>query len=118
MRVKRRTNIKLMLDTLNWLSIRQKNVFKTLQFIHKMCMGDAPEYLLRMIKRNNNFHRYNLRNNNDINLKKYKRQNTQNSLTYKGFALYNTLPESIKQERNENKYKVMIKKWVKNNIEI
>lgn len=112
------TNVKLMLETLRWLSIRQRITYLTLKMIHKINMGMAPEYLTKMIKQRGDTHNYRLRNNRNIELPNFLKNNTQNSLAYRGFKLYNELPIEI---RNENKIEIFSKKaikWIKINVKI
>lgn len=117
MNVKKRTHIKLMLDTLGWLSIKQRVTFLTLKFIHKIIHGKAPQYLKEMIDKRCKYHNHNLRNNENININRCKRTNTQNSLVIRGFNMYNSLTNDIKQEKNEYRFENRLKQWIKNNIE-
>lgn len=116
MRVNKRTSVKLMLETLNWLSVKQLIYLRTLQLIHKMCNGKVPNYLSRLIKRKQENHNYNLRNINDLNVRNLNRNNTRNSITCEGFKLFNKLPSGIKEEINCNRYKRKIIDWIKLNI--
>lgn len=118
MRVNRRTSIKLMLDTLGWLSVRQRSILLTLQFIHKIKLGLTPNYLCDILTKNSERHNYNLRNVEQFAIPNYKKKSNQNSLFYKGLQLYNGLNEETK---NENRLKIFInetKKWIKSNINV
>lgn len=98
--VNKRTSIKLMLDTLNWMSIKRRITMRTLQFIHNFCTNDdAPSYLKELITRNHENHNYNLRNKNNLNIKRCKKVDSQNSLDFKRFNLYNSIPERIKKRK-------------------
>ena len=43
------TPIQLMMDTLKWLTIQQRVVLNTLQFIQKMKIEKAPTYLAKQL---------------------------------------------------------------------
>lgn len=105
-----------MLETLNWLSIKQLISLRTLQLIHKMCKGNAPEYLNKIINKKSDTHNYNLRNKNDIKIKDLRRNNTYNTLTCTGFKLYNELPREVKEEKNDDIFKKKTTKWLKTNV--
>lgn len=83
-----------------------------------MSNGQTPNYLNILITKNHENHNYNLRNKNDIAKANLKRKNTQNSLVYSGFKLYNSLPNSIKNNRIEKCFKEEVTNWIKNNINV
>lgn len=116
MRVNKRTSIQLMLETLNWMSVKQTIFMRTFNFIRKMISGNSPEYLKSMISTNSENHNLNLRSNNNLSLKNFTRGNTQNSLVYKGFKIYNTIPNEIKNERSDMIFNRKIKEWTKSNV--
>ena len=55
------TNIKCVLNELNWFKVRQIVTFHTLKFIHNMKRGKCPEYLNGMLERNSEIHNYDTR---------------------------------------------------------
>lgn len=118
MKVNRYTEIKLMLETLGWLSVRQRIALLTLKLIHKMNLGQAPNYLNKMINKRGEKHKYKLRNNDKLAIQKCNKDSAQNSIICKGFQLYNNLPDEFKTETNVDKFKKMIIEWIKINIEI
>lgn len=115
MRVNKRKSIELMLETLNWMHIRQLISMRTIQFIHRMSIGKTPKYLNSLIIRNNENHTYNLRNKDHIAITNLKKTYTQNTLIYRGFKLYNGIPTEIKNETNMRIFNVKIRNWIKNN---
>lgn len=65
-RCRRRTSIKSMLDELNLLSVKQRIVMLTMNFIFKNRM--LPEYLSEFMSYIGQHHAYRLRNINDFRL--------------------------------------------------
>lgn len=114
--VNKYTSVNLMLDALNWLNIRQRITLLTLKLVHKMCLGITPPYLNKFIERRGETHGYNLRNDNNLNLKKVNKKSTQNSLIYKGFKMYNDLPNEIKNETRMEIFTRTLTEWIKLNI--
>lgn len=110
------TPIRLMLDTLKWLNIHQRLELNTLQFIHKMKIGNAPEYLTEQLGYVREVQPYHLRNAENFRLPRAKTTAMQQSLFFKGLKLYNLLPNNIKTERNINISRRNITQFVKNNM--
>lgn len=89
LRVGPRTHIKDMLETLNWLSVRQKITLNTLKFIHRMAIGDLPAALSDRIVPRSASLTHNLRSKDLVQLARARTDFAQNSLFYKGVQLYN-----------------------------
>lgn len=115
--VNRFTSISLMLQTLGWLSVRQRIDYLTLNFIHKIQKGDAPKYLIDLISERGESHGYSLGNNNNFHINKALKTSTQNSLTQKGFRIYNSLPNELKNDTNEKRFKKQLILWIKNSVQ-
>lgn len=111
----RYTPIQTMLDTLKWLNIQQRLALNTLNFVQKMKMGNAPDYLIGQLNYVGEMQPYNLRNAEDFRLQRVTTTAMQRSLFFKGLKLYNMLPNYIKTERNINIFKRNISTFVKNN---
>lgn len=62
------TPIQELLNSLNWLSVKQLVLYYTLKFIHNIKLGNLPNYLNDRVKYNNDVHSYNTRNRNDFHL--------------------------------------------------
>ena len=60
------TSSTLMLDILQWLSVKQRIIFLTMVFIFKIVNGLSPRYLCDRIERGSDIHRYNTRNVNEV----------------------------------------------------
>lgn len=97
------TSVDLMLETLQWLSIKQRIYLRTFITIFNLKNKTLPEYLQSNLKYST--HRYNVRNKNDFKLTFTRTTNAQNSLFYKGLKLFNELPDLIKNEKKLNNFK-------------
>lgn len=72
------TNIKLMLDTLRWQSVRQRITFNTIIMIHKINNNTMPQYLKENLKLVNETSKYNTRNKDNFRLPMYRKiENTK-----------------------------------------
>lgn len=111
----RYTSIQFMLESLKWLNIQQRLKFNTIYFIQKMKIGCAPEYMLDEIRYVRDEQPYHLRNGQDFRIRRAETTYMQRSLYYKGFQLYNMIPNDIKNEFNLNIFKRRISIYIRNN---
>lgn len=63
----------IMLDSLQWLSIRQRVEYNTLVFIFKVINEMAPQYLTKTIQYGRDIHHYNTRQAGDLRLLNFKK---------------------------------------------
>lgn len=110
----RYTSIQHMLDSLKWLNITQRLEFNTLNFIQKMKIGSAPEYLTEQLKYVGEVQPYQLRNAENFRLQRTTTTKMQRSLFHKGLKLYNMLSDNIKSETNMNVFKRKCVYFIKN----
>lgn len=103
----------LMLDSLQWMSIRQRVEYSTLVFIFKVVNGLAPQYLTKTVQCGRDVHRHFTRQAGDIRLLNFKKSCTQNSLFYRGYNLFNMLPESTRATTNLREFKKLCKPFVR-----
>lgn len=96
----RYTHISRMLSNLKWMTVIQKLELNTLKFIRKMKQGDAPEYLCDQIKYVRESQPYRLKKADDFRIQSAQSTQMQRSLYYKGFQLFNSRPNNIKNEIN------------------
>lgn len=94
-----------MLNSLNWLSIKQSISFFTLKFIHNVKLGMLPKYLSNRIQLNNETHNYATRSCNNIRLPRVRTEFAKKTLEYIGYKMYNELPTAIKDCENIDKFK-------------
>lgn len=112
LRCNRYTSIKEMLNGLQFMSIRQIIIARTLQFIYKMKIGKIPQ-CASLMRTRGELHTYPTRSRDNFRLPKTNKTCTQNSLFFKGTKIFNTLPNEIKNEPNEKRFKKQIIKYVK-----
>lgn len=113
LRCSKRTNISLMLDVLQWLSIKQRIYFNTLVLIYKMVNNLLPKYMSQKLHLHSDIHNYETRIRSDYRLPKLTKSGTQNCLYYKGIKIYNNLPPEAKQATNLFSFKRYLSDYVK-----
>lgn len=99
----RYTPIKLMLDTLQWISVFDLIKLHSLVFIFKIKTRRCPDYL--KLQLNNEVHSYPTRSNDDIRPQRATKQITFRSIFNEGVRLYNNLPNSVKNSRSASHFK-------------
>ena len=103
------TSVKLMLSTLNWLSVEQSIKKANLVLVYKIINGKVPTYL-QMLKKRRDIHNYNIRSKNNYDIELVKKSFLQGSLFHEGLRLFNAMPNDIKEAPNVN---VFVKKVCK-----
>lgn len=103
----------IMLNCLQWMSIRQRIEFNTLVFIFRVVNGMAPQYLTSTVCYGWDMHRYETRYAGSLRLPNYRKTCTQNSLLYKGYSLFNQLPEDAQRTNNLRHFKRLCSEFVK-----
>lgn len=104
----RLTPVRLMLDALQWLTVNQRTYMNVLLFIFKMKNNMLPSYLFNQIIHVDDVQPYNLRNRNDFRLPFFSTNRGQNILCHKGFKLFNSLPNTLKMEKNVIVFKKLL----------
>ena len=94
------TKVKSMLDTLEWLDVKNGIEMQVMVFIYKIKNQLAPEYLMDILDETNPTHSYGTRQRNDFYLSRVNKTSTMNNVFYKGLRAYNNLPEHIKKLKN------------------
>lgn len=110
---KKLTPISFMLESLDWLSVKQRVYATTLTFIFKLRCGLLPQYLMEMVTFNGDIHRHHTRGRNDFHLVSRRSGKERNSLFHKGLILFNSLPRDLKSENSESVFKRKLKLIVK-----
>lgn len=118
LKVNRYTNVKLMLDTLGWLSVKQRMIWNSCVLIQKMIDNLTPSYLSNHVKLIKNKHRYDTRQSNQLEVIKTKTHTGEKSIIYMGYNWYNSLPKSIKNERRIHIFKKNLKEHVCKNVSL
>lgn len=116
LRMNRFTSKDVLLDILNFFSIKQKIYFNAMLSIFKIINDLWPSYLRNKIVCNNvNEYKRKLRNRNDFQLNAIKTC-SQNLLFYKVLRYFNGLSNEIKEEKNVKRFKKLLAEFIRNNI--
>lgn len=94
------THINIMLDTLQFQSVKQRIYFNTLQMIYKIRNNMLPSYLGNLVAYNSDVHDRCLRRRSWFNIPFMKKAKSQRSVFHKGLNLFNGLPEELRKSRN------------------
>ena len=90
-----------MLDSLEWLSVKQTIYLNTILFIHRIAIGLSPDYLQHHMTKTSEHHDHETRRNDEYHLKSYKNSSSQNSLFYNGLKIYNSFMNFKKSRRTD-----------------
>ena len=83
------------------------------------CMNNrAPSYLANMFQKRSQIHSYNTRNANNLNPPKCRTALAQQSFSYRGVAVWNSLPTEIRNLSSLNTFKrsmrnFLLSSWLK-----
>lgn len=114
--VSRLTSKRIMLEILEFMSVNQIIVYFMLIFLYKIISGVAPPYLQNKIKyKNENNRKKTLRSGNEIEKSIAKKACSQNSLFYRGIAIFNSIPDNIKEIGSMASFKKYLREFVKKN---
>lgn len=109
----RYTPIRVMLDTLQWLSVKERIVFNVLTIIFKLTNNLLPEYLTNIILRGRNIHNYSTRRSDDLRVVPFTMTSTQKSIYFSGIRIFNELPIEIRTMRSVPEFKRNCVRWIK-----
>lgn len=111
----RYTNISLMLNTLQWLSVSQRLYQISMTFLFKIMNNLLPNYLDQYLTIKSQIHDYRTRSsvNCQFHLPKYKLSGSMKTLFYKGLKEYNELPNSIKASTSIYDFKTKLTEHIK-----
>lgn len=109
------TPIRMMLDTLQWLSVKERIVFNVLTIIYKMTQDLLPEYLRSILVSGNDIHEHRTRRINDLRVVPFSMTSTQRSIYYKGIKMFNSLPGVVKTARTVPEFKRGCVQWIRVN---
>lgn len=112
----RYTPITVMLDTLQFMSVKQRIYYNTIIFIFKIKEGLLPDYLNDRIQYVHETHEHNTRQKDDFYIKLKQRNYSQNYLYFNGLRLFNTLPGDIKTIKKLNHFKRVVNTYIKSNF--
>lgn len=114
LRCKKDTSVEQMLDTLKWMNVKQRIMYRTLMVVFQIKHKMLPRYLTDKITYVGDTHRYNVRNAMDFR----PRNEARNSLFYDGLKIFNELPSEIKTESDINKFKRLLSVNIRRSIKL
>ena len=97
-----------MFDKLQWMTVNQLISYHTLLTVFKVRTSGEPEYLAEFLQNSSRSGRI-LRHNTDLSL-------AMKSFTYRGSALWNDLPYSVRNSIKIGNFKKRLKPWIFSNI--
>ena len=109
----RRTHIKLMLNTLSFMSVKQRILYNTIMFVFKIRAKMLPNYLYSRVTYVRDKHGYQTRQTDDFYVHFRKTNFSQNNLFFKGLNLFNSLPAQIKEVENIGLFRRLVSDYVK-----
>lgn len=105
------TRIDDMLNTLNWLDVRNLIKYFSMVFIHKINLKLLPDYL--HLAKNCDVHQYETRSRNNFATEFRNKKSSQNSIFSRGVVEYNGLPEQFKSA-NLKTFQRLLKNYLRN----
>jgi hypothetical protein len=108
LRCHKRTHVVDMLNTVCWMSIRQRIFFNTMLLIFKMKQKLVPEYLYKKIVLNSDIHDHDTRSNGNIFRSVQSSETMNRSIYQSGVAAFNLLPCELKDLKNLKAFKRML----------
>lgn len=101
-----------MLDALKWMSISQRIKYNVLVMIYKMINGLLPKYLCDNIIFPNQVHNRTTRQTN-LRLPRCGTEFARKNVFVKGIAMYNALPNNLKELNSLNLFKSKCTEYVR-----
>lgn len=109
----KRTPIRIMLNTLNLMDVKQRIKFKTLCIVYKIKNRIFPEYLTKDLITVNDIHEYNTRQTGDIYVDRNGLNILKLSVFNRGFREFNDLSRQLKDAENFNTFKKLLIKHMR-----
>lgn len=113
LKTNRFTPIALMLNSLQWLTVKQRIFLRTMMFIFKILNDLAPPYFGEYIVHHRDIHDHFTRNNDHLYISRTNKTSSMNSLFFKGLNNYNQLPNDIKNSSSVNRFKSRLIEFIK-----
>lgn len=107
------TSIAFMTDALQWQTVKQRVVSRTMQFVFKVKNDMLPRYLTEFLRYNSDIHTYPSRRKDDFRIPQANKSSTRRNVFYAGLKFFNEMPEEIKIETSFAKFKKLVNKYVK-----
>lgn len=113
LRCNRYTPICIMLNALDWFSVKHRLYYFSMILIFKILHNLGPTYFNEYITYNHEIHNYPTRQNNQLYVPRTNCSRTMNSLFHKGLLQYNNLPDPIKTSETLQKFKSSLNKYIR-----
>lgn len=118
LKVSRYTSVKLMLETLAFMSVRQRIYYNSLIIVYKVKYHLMPSYLSSIVSFVSQQHDHNVRSKDDFRIPFFKKSASQRQIFCNGLNLFNRLPHEIKNETNLKIFKNKLSNYVKDFVKI
>jgi len=108
-----RTRVSDMLEALQFMSIKERIEYNTCIFVHKMVIGQCPNYLKNKIKVVGVNEGINTRQVGKLRIDRCKTREEQKMLLHDGFLMYNDLPAELKSEERLTDFRRALVPYIK-----
>ena len=79
--------------------------------MHKCMNNLAPDYLTSLSKKRSSIHQHNTKNSNNLDIPKCCTAKAQNSFSYRGVSIWNSLPSEILNSPSVSVFKRKLKSY-------
>ena len=100
-----------------WLSVHQLSVYHSVVLVFKVLQVKSPKYLYNMFSTTYNYKTREADSGRIRNIRKPELELSKDSFRWRAAALFNQLPENIRNKKNLPGFKLAAKQWVRQNIE-
>ena len=115
------TPTKTLLKECGWLSVSQLVFYHTVVLLFKVRMSQQPKYLFNMAVSAEN-DRYGARSNQAGKLRvvgqEPKQALNRNSFRWRSIQCWNQLPHQLRQQKNLVQFRISLKSWVRDNVDM
>ena len=98
-----------LLKELGWLPIKEHLQYRDAVLMYKCMYNQAPSYLSQMFTKRNQIHDRETRNQNELDIPKYRTATGQRTFKYRGTKIWNALDEELKSTANLKHFKFKLK---------
>ena len=88
------------LKSLKWINVRDKLLFNDLVMVYKSLKNLTPGYIHGRFQYRAKAHQRDTRQNNDLTLPRYRVATGQNTFTYRGTKLYNSIAKDMRHGKS------------------
>ena len=99
------------LKDLNLLPVSDLLLIRDAVLMYKCMNNLASDYLTCLFKKHSNIHQHNTRNSKNLHIPKCRAAKAQNSFSYKGVSIWNSLPREILNSPSVSVFKRKLKSY-------